>query len=407
MLSGCPEKCKEITDENSKQILKNFQKWRHSHLLMRILLVGLISMAFIYGVGIGHYKWFPFGIIQESKTLLSKLLLVPFAEYMGEAELMGYGFTDPVAEVNLYYPPITDLSGILTANNRIFMQSKGFETAFDNLQVLGAEQLDRPKGSPDVVRVRFAYQEREYEAFAYGRLPEVCDDNGYASLIIPGSGLNQSLAISTGEKANTHYGILDALNFERKKGFILIKPNEDFLAWHDGKGRKLGGHFIWNWHLNRNGSYSVSYLVESLAFTKWLKGCYKKTLVAGLSQGGAAALLNALQSKPNQAVVASGFSIINDQAEWSGHNQLIGVPGYGKLSEPQYLVDRLQSTPTQFLFTWGSREYGAYKIEAEEQRTAKVIRELPNVTAFIHDGGHIFPNEAIKKFLVASDLNNN
>ena len=71
--------------------------------------------------------------------------------------------------------------------------------------------------------------------------------------------------------------------------YTFIKPNEDFLAWHDGNGKKLSGDFIWNWHLNREGSYSVSYLVQSLAFTKWMKGCFKKTLIAGLSQGGAAA----------------------------------------------------------------------------------------------------------------------
>ena len=189
--------------------------------------------------------------------------------------------------------------------------------------------------------------------------------------------------------------------------FTLIKPNEDFRAWHDGKNRKLTGDFIWNWHLNRGGSYSVSYLVESLAFTKWMKECYGETLVAGLSQGGAAALINALQSSPNQAIVSSGLSVITAHAEWSGHNQLIGVPGYSELSEPEHIINKLSNTKSNWFFSWGNREIGIYKIEAKEQRTANVIGQLPNVTISIHEGGHVFPKQAIKQFLAAEGAFNN
>jgi len=182
--------------------------------------------------------------------------------------------------------------------------------------------------------------------------------------------------------------------------FTLIKPNEDFLAWHDGNGKKLGGDFIWNWHLNREGSYSVSYLVQSLAFTKWMQGCFGKTLVAGLSQGGAAAMLNALQSEPSQAIVAAGHSIISGDAEGSRHNQLILFPSYpADLSRPEYLESRLGQSPTQWFFSWGSRETGIFKIEAEERRTAKVISDLSNVSISIFDGRHVFPGAEIESWI--------
>lgn len=61
------------------------------------------------------------------------------------------------------------------------------------------------------MRARFKYKDREHEAFAYGRLPAVCEDNNSARLIIPSSVLNQSLGIATGDKANYHCGLLDAL----------------------------------------------------------------------------------------------------------------------------------------------------------------------------------------------------
>lgn len=143
----------------------------------------------------------------------------------------------------------------------------------------------------------------------------------------------------------------------------------------------------------------MSYLVESLAFTKWLKGRYKQTTIAGLSQGGAAALLTALQSKPNMAIVASGHSLLHDVAVGSGHNQLIGVPGYADIERKDNLVNALRASPTQWFFSWGANEGDTYKIEAMEQVTATAIRHLANVTIAIHDGGHIFPVEKIQSFV--------
>ena len=171
-----------------------------------------VMLVFAYGVGVGHYQWPPFKQTQWVKNTLTQLLPEPVVEYRGEAELLAYAFTDPVEETDLYYPPITDLEGIRRANDRIFTLREGFETAYEDLQVLAAEQLNRPQGAVPVVRVRFEYQDREHEAFAYGRLPAVCQSKGTASLIIPGSGLNQSLGIATGDKSNYHHGILDALN---------------------------------------------------------------------------------------------------------------------------------------------------------------------------------------------------
>jgi hypothetical protein len=369
-----------------------------------IFLLSLICVIFVYGIGVGRYKWPPHNFISYLNKTLQDWLPEQVVEYRGEAELLTYAFTRPVVEFDLYYSPITDLAGIRDANNRIFVLREGFETSFENLILLGAEQLTRPKGALPVLRVRFRYQERIHEAFAYGLLRGVCDQSKSAGLIIPGSGINQSASIAAEDTNNNGYGIVQAVNEWGGMAFVLIKPGEDFLAWHDGKGSKLNRDFILNWHLNREGAYSASYLVQSLAITKWMKGCYGKTLVAGLSQGGSAALINALQSEPNYAIVASGFSVINAEAEWSGHDQIIGVPGYGELFNPEHLAGKLKNSPTQWLFSWGKNEVGTYKIEAEEQLTAKIIREHSNVIVSIHNGGHSFPKEAIKNFLITRAL---
>jgi len=97
--------------------------------------------------------------------------------------------------------------------------------------------------------------------------------------------------------------------------------------------------------------------------------------------------------------VSSGHSIIKAKAEWSGHDQLICVPGYAEISRSEVLADRLRQSPTQWFFTWGMQERGTYRIEAQEQRTAKVISDLPNAIISFFDEGHVFPVEAISQLL--------
>ena len=110
-----------------------------------------------------------------------------------------------------------------------------------------------------------------------------------AALIIPGSGINQSSRIYGNDPSNYHFGIMEALGSSFNK-YVLIKPNEDCLAFHNGR-QKLNNGFIINWLLDHEAFYSAHYITSSLAITKFLQDKYDKVVVAGLSQGGAAALL--------------------------------------------------------------------------------------------------------------------
>ena len=380
-----------MTDHNQSSFLRYLQ-WRY--LIVALFVLGV----FIYGVGVGLYKWMPFSTLLSIKQSVHQWVPVPAAGYHGERELLQYAFTDPVNEHDLYYAPIKNLAGIREANERVFISGEGYDTAYENLKVVFVDQLIRSQSAQPVVRVQFQYQGNQHEAFAYGVKPKDCSLTR-ANLIIPGSGLNQSHGIANGSIDNYHYGILDALNPVGGEVFTFIKPNEDYLAWHDGAGRKLNPNFIWNWHLNRTGSYSVSYLVQSLAVTKWLKECAEEVTLAGLSQGGAAVLLNALQSQPNTAIVASGHSVLNEYAEWGGVGQIAGITQLSELYDPDTLINYLQRSKTSWLFTWGKQERGTYRIEAEESYTSSEIARLPNVEAHLHQGGHEFPVAVIRQWL--------
>ncbi len=380
-----------IAPNKIRQVLANMN-WR-----ILAMILGA-TILFVYGIGVGHYHWPPFELLQQGKSVISQNAPLN-GEYQGEQELLQYAFVDPTNETELYYSPITSLAGIRVANERIFMTRMGFEQAYDALEILGADQLNRPPESEPVLRVRFRYCNREYGAFFYGRLPASCSGQGSASLVIPGSGLNQSLNIAAGNPANYHYGILNALAEEEGQVYILIKPNEDFLAWHDGKNKMVNLNFIVQYHLNKGGSYSVSHLVQALAATKWINTCFDYSIVAGLSSGGATAMLVALQAYPNVAIVSAGYSFINSSAKWSSITGLMGVPGFGALDLKENALKRLRASSTNWFFSWGKAEVGTYRIEAEERITANAIEHLPNVTISIHPGGHIFPVSEIKSFL--------
>jgi hypothetical protein len=125
---------------------------------------------------------------------------------------------------------------------------------------------------------------------------------------------------------------------------------------------------------------------------------YDKVVVAGLSQGGAATLLNALQSHPQVAIIASGFSVVNAWVKGAGYNQIL-IPGLQQRWTNEAMRARMQEIPTRFLFTYGQEETSTYKMEAYERLTCRYFAALPNVECGIHANGHIFPVEIMRQFL--------
>lgn len=139
-------------------------------------------------------------------------------------------------------------------------------------------------------------------------------------------------------------------------------------------------------------------MIQGLALSKFIKFEYEQLYVCGLSQGGYAALINALQSNPQKAIVASGYTVLFDQPYVSGHDQLI-IPGIGEVYNSEGVRMQIQETNTQFLFTWGLKEPGAYGIDARDSLTLKFFDQLTNVKCYIHPKGHIYYGPAIREFL--------
>lgn len=364
-------------------------------LFSTLVIVGSF-VSFACGVAVGHYKFFPFDTLVDLKRIIDE----PRSQQLTLTEqLMQYAFTREAPANGLIYPPISSAEDMHEHMRSILTPRANYHHAYANISIGIAEQLQL-NGVP-VLKLPFTLEGIAYEAYAYGEVYEACDGSqsiASSALIIPGSGNNQSLGIYENDPSNYHYGIIDALS-SVDKVYVQIKPNRDARAWHNGNGMRMNGDFVYNWQLRMGGSYSVSYLVEALALMKYLNACSDNTIVAGLSQGGAAALYVALQASPSQAIISSGYSVLAEKIQWAGFNQLMGVPGSEIIAVPEGFVASLKNSTTTYLFTWGKTENLFFREEALNLHTASLLQDVPNAIGISHDGGHIFPVSEIIEFL--------
>ena len=342
-------------------------------------LIILAIICFAYGVSVGHYKFSPFKTLQKikQKTSLTNTYKYNDSNLDVDEILVKYAFNDPVDTNYLVHSPIDTIDKLREVNEKIFIKTSLYKNVYEKIKIDDIQEIKLIDKNYNIIKITYNIYDKLYSTFAYGSLPETCNKN-IASLIIPGSGLNQSEGIINNDSQNYHFGIIDSLNNKVEDIFVFIKPNEDALAWSNNKkNKKIGINFYLGWHLDRGGTYSVAYLTQSIAFVKWMKSCYKKTILAGLSQGGLAVLLNALQTSPTLAIVASGFSTIELAKFWKGYDQMLGVPGYFDLMNNSNIYETLSSSNTSWLFSWGLEENAFNQMEAEKKITAK--KKIPGL----------------------------
>ena len=314
-----------------------------------------------------------------------------------EAELMKMAIKTPLYGGPLIQPAVTSLDDIADRVRSLFIPVPLFRNAYDDLVVLNHSYacLDSVGCTSNYVSVRYDVDNQQCDAYAYFRESEAGLSRN-AALVIPGSGINQSSAIYMNNPGNYHYNIAELVN-RHMDMYVYVKPNEDFLAIHYGRA-KLNQEYIIRPLLNSGGSYSCRYLIDTMAIVKYLKTAYDKVVIVGLSQGGEAALYNSLQSHPDGAVIASGFSVIHDKFVDGELGQII-IPGVGDYLGIEDVYEGIQDSRTRYLFSWGKQEKGTYGAEALLGCTRDFFSPLPNVTCIAHNGGHAFPEFQVTQFL--------
>lgn len=307
-------------------------------------------------------------------------------------EILKYAFGgELISSMPPKYHPITTIDELSEKINEYLLGDIScFENAYRDLKIL------KHLLTGNIFKLNYFLGSRNYDAYAF-YLPQKEQKNSTlnASLIIPGSGHNQGTEIFYKNKSN-YQGNIAGITEMLSDTYILVKPNEDFAALHNGR-KKLNYEFVHAYLLNKGGAYSSRYIVDSLALIKFFKKKYGKVFILGLSQGGHAALLNSLQSEPAAAVVAEGFSILFDKIYFANLGQIV-IPG-ADINNIEKIYSKIKNQKTNYLFTFGKRDTDYYKVESEKGYTKEYFKKLANVEVIEHGGGHNYPLGIVKEFL--------
>jgi hypothetical protein len=292
-----------------------------------------------------------------------------------------YAFVDPLAQADRQlFPPVRTLGDL---NRRLdelsTFPASAFSAAYGNI-IPGETRLL----ADGIVSFGFSLGGRQGSAYSYRVGDEAAP---CAVLFIPGSGINQSYPTATGQGT---YGPLVPPLAERCVVHVLIKPNEDVRAIHDGV-HKLDPSFVFARPIQYGSSYSVAYLVEALAVAKRLRQRYPTLGIVGLSQGGEAALLVSLQTEPEFAVVAAGITLVQRRVSWSNPDQII-FSGYYRDYTAAVMGRIMGRQKTSYLFSYGRGDIGDFKVETMTGETCDWVNGIaPGRTrCLFHDGGHEF-----------------
>ena len=295
----------------------------------------LLAIAGCYGLGIATAKrqWPPYRQLRQLYRTFAKpneqLVSRATSVVSEETHLVRSAFSDPLAMgVQQLFPKCLTIEEVHAQLRSLEIDPALYYTAYADLKTtlttMTQSRFD----------VEYALDGPRHAHAYYSKTTQGTRD--CAALIIPGTGLNQSTSIVMRDPDNYHGGIHELVT-QHCDTFVLVKPNEDFLAIHDGQ-QKLGPNFVYAHLLNRGSSYSANYLTHALAISKALKSRYPRVLVLGLSQGGLAAMHVSLQARPAGALIASGFSMVNYRFLCANIEQIIIPAVNRKLNVLQFLL---------------------------------------------------------------------
>lgn len=359
----------------------------------------VVILVYLLGAITVKYQLPPYNFI---KSLRGKVVDHKEQQKGQQSELDKKFKSDIIEHDSLLYQAIRDERELCKRINNMLVDIDNFDSAYDSINILS------PSIKGNKLTLIYKYKSRIDTAFAYYKKSKTINSNiGFN--IIPGSGINQSSAMFylnkydknpqttyTGNDSNYQSNIDDlALNYGDV--FILVKPNEDFLAIHNGSHKISEVEFV-NYLLNIGGSYSAYYMIQGLALSKYLDDKYGSFAVCGLSQGGMAALINSLQCEPDIAIIASGYSILQDFPTASAHDQII-IPGLKKYFYSESIKPIIGHSKTNFLFTWGELETGIYGKEAQHKWASTYFEDQNNIKTVVHPEGHIYHEKTIINFL--------
>lgn len=212
-----------------------------------------------------------------------------------------------------------------------------------------------------------------------------------AFFIIPGNGEN---SVSKVVQGIDYYNYLCFVSQNLKNYgdvFVYMKPNEDARAiyWNN---KKINNQSLVDQLDTVNTPYGLHYLIEMIATIKSLKKQYCKVMILGISEGGYAALLSSLITKPDASIISAGYSVGFD-------NSPISLPIlYSRFDSLVYFYQKdsiknlIQSQNTKYLFTYGDLDVvNLMQEEHDSNLTQQYFNDTLNTSFYYNYQNHTFP----------------
>ncbi len=212
----------------------------------------------------------------------------------------------------------------------------------------------------------------------------------YAFLLVPGNGHNQTYELAQG--TGYHNQLCQMKNHCIQYGdvFAFQKPNQESRAIH-WNGKRLDDYLIW--YLNTAFTpYGINYLVEIIAWVKYLQAHYDKVFVFGLSEGGYSTMLTSMYTQPDAVIISGGYSVgldtnlVENSFLRTRFDYLVDTFHKAKV------LDRITNTKTKYLFTWGENDpVPPMDPDHDFHLTENYFGPQPNVSYFYDFYDHTFP----------------
>ncbi len=357
-------------------------------------------MGFFVSSVILIFKVWPFQDLKHGIYFVKKIINLKVKNEANCDLLCQDLFTDDLIDGDLKYAEIDSVVDLKVALDRLIAPIIDIRGISRKIIFESAEISPLKKSDVSILNIKYRVKDRFYDAYAYLKIKPKSE---CGALIIPGTGRNQSYMIINNSRINYHYGLLAP--FEKCSIFTLIKPNEDYLAIYKN-GKKLTEYAYLNHLIGQGSSYGSRYVSDGVAIMQWIKSNFETSLVTGLSQGGIAATLIALEVNPKYAIIASGPVKFLGEIGYGAHNQLL-FPGIHMEVLGPSMYAAVKKSSTTYLFTMGRYETGVMAMDVKELSTFNLLRSAPNATCKLHSGGHEYPVNLIKDWIKEVNGNSN
>ncbi|MBL7755517.1 MAG: T9SS type A sorting domain-containing protein [Chitinophagaceae bacterium] len=298
--------------------------------------------------------------------------------------------------------PITSVSNLYSTLNNSFLFGLDDLDSISTMQVADNVQLDSivnnsmfqyPWMYPStntMIALDYSFKNKSSKCYSYFYPDSTSGSCKNAFLIVPGTGTNESYQIVN--NWGYHVQLCSMVQNLHKYGdvFTFIKPNEESRAifWNQLKLNE----YIVTYLESQSKRYGINYLIELIAWVRYMKKKYDKVFILGLSEGGYASLLCTMFEEPTAAVISGGYSIgfdtcISGKAILSTRFDAL-VDSFNRVK----VKDKVQSNKTQYLFTWGENDpVITMDPEHDFHHTQNYFNGLSNCSYFYDFNDHTFP----------------